>query len=63
MIVLARRPTAVSAATASRSMSPVDRCEIPYLALIRSAWVPFPAPGGPSKTSFISASRRADGIS
>src|ERR1700680_4022944 len=33
----------------SRSMSPVDRCGSRYRWAIRCAWVPLPAPGGPSK--------------
>src|SRR5258705_10475245 len=46
-------PISLPACTASRRMSPVEirgiRCPIAN----RSAWVPFPAPGGPSITTLI----------
>ena len=49
---LASRPIGEPLATASRSMSPVDIWIIPRLACSRAAWVPLPAPGGPSRTMF-----------
>src|SRR5689334_4888483 len=52
---LALRPTGVPAATASRSMSPVDSWIIPRLACSRAACVPLPAPGGPRRMMFIMA--------
>jgi hypothetical protein len=42
------RPTAVFAATASRSISPVEICGTPSFCTSSCAWVPLPAPGGPS---------------
>src|SRR5215210_5616297 len=50
---LALSPTGLPLATAWRSMSPVDSWTIPRFAWSRAAWVPFPAPGGPSRTMFI----------
>src|ERR1700693_3568496 len=49
MIGSARRPASVFRVTASRSMSPVERCGTPSCLAMRLAWVPFPAPGGPKK--------------
>src|SRR5689334_18682175 len=49
---LALMPTGVPAATAWRSMSPVDNWIIPRAVWSRAAWVPFPAPGGPNKMMF-----------
>ena len=43
------RPIGVPAATAARSMSPVESCTMPYFATSRLACVPLPAPGGPSR--------------
>ena len=48
MAALARSPTSVLAATAARSMSPVDRCTSPSASAISGACVPLPAPGGPN---------------
>src|SRR3954471_24262983 len=53
MMCLTRAPAAVPSATASRSMSPVDNCGIAKRSTIRVACVPFPAPGGPNRTSLI----------
>src|SRR5580704_15224655 len=51
IIGLARKPNSVPRVTASRNMSPVERCGKPSSFEIRLAWVPFPAPGGPKKIS------------
>src|SRR3954469_14672042 len=60
--VFAWRPTGVPAATASRSMSPVESWTMPRSAWSRAACVPLPAPGGPRRmmlnTSAFSPSRR-----
>src|SRR6476620_8365966 len=53
MMFLTRNPEAVPSATASRSMSPVDNCGMEKRSTIRVACVPFPAPGGPNRTSLI----------
>src|SRR6476646_6393159 len=53
MMCLTRSPEAVPSATASRSISPVDNCGIEKRSTIRVACVPFPAPGGPNRTSLI----------
>src|SRR5262245_10826636 len=44
-------------------MSPVETCGMPIRAASRFACVPFPAPGGPSRTRFMTppAERRASG--
>ena len=42
-------PSAVPAATAERSMSPVESCGIPSVCTILGACEPLPAPGGPSR--------------
>src|SRR6478735_10101456 len=52
MIALTLRPVGVSAFTASRSMSPVESCRIPWRSTRRAAWVPLPAPGGPRRMMF-----------
>src|SRR5215210_4994303 len=52
---LASAPIGLPLATASRSMSPVDSWTIPRSAWRRVAWVPLPAPGGPSRTMFMGA--------
>src|SRR5579883_813510 len=49
----ALRPRSVPARTASRNMSPVEMCGSPWRVRKISAWVPFPAPGGPMKISRI----------
>src|SRR5690606_4412243 len=41
-------------------MSPVEMCGIFSSSTIRSAWVPFPAPGNPIKTIFKSLPSRFD---
>src|SRR5690606_16420329 len=53
MIALALSPTGVCAATAARSMSPVESWRMPCFSTSRAAWVPLPAPGGPSRIRFI----------
>src|ERR1700685_2574527 len=53
MMSLTRSPEAVPSATASRSMSPVDNCGMEKRSTILVACVPFPAPGGPNRTSLI----------
>src|SRR5437868_13010336 len=50
---LIRSPSGVPAFFSARSMSPVDSCTIPRSSTRRLAWVPFPAPGGPSSMMFI----------
>ena len=52
---LACLPTAVPAATAARSMSPVDSCGVWSLASILGACVPLPAPGGPNRIMILRA--------
>ena len=47
-------PQIIEACTAARSMSPVESCGIPCFSASLTAWVPLPAPGGPSRMSFIS---------
>ena len=44
----ATSPSGVPSATLARRRSPVARCTSWNRAAIRSAWVPLPAPGGPS---------------
>ena len=56
MMALASRPTSLPEATAALSMSPVESWTSPYLAAMPLAWVPLPAPGGPSRIRFMSAS-------
>src|SRR5271156_6344065 len=53
MMCLTRNPDAVPSATASRNMSPVDNCGMARRLTILVACVPFPAPGGPNRTSLI----------
>src|SRR5690606_18107232 len=53
MMAFALRPTSVCAATAARSMSPVESCRIPRCSIRRAACVPLPAPGGPRRMMFI----------
>src|SRR5947209_5114029 len=53
MMCLTRNPDAVPSAIASRNMSPVDNCGIAKRSTIRVACVPFPAPGGPNRTTLI----------
>ncbi len=49
----AASPSGVPALTAARSMSPVEICGMPYARVMNVAWVPLPAPGGPSRISRI----------
>ncbi len=49
----AASPSGVPALTAARSMSPVEICGMPYASRMNAAWVPLPAPGGPSRISRI----------
>ena len=46
-------PIGLAALTAARSMSPVESWTKPYLATRCCAWVPLPAPGGPSRINLI----------
>src|SRR5262249_20675852 len=46
-------PSSVPSFTAWRRMSPVEACGTPIRAESRFACVPFPAPGGPSRTRFM----------
>src|ERR1700735_2382321 len=55
IIGFASKPNAVPRVTASRSMSPVERCGSFSSFEIRLACVPLPAPGGPRKISAILA--------
>lgn len=57
------RPKAVLEATASRTMSSVDSRGIENRVAIRVAWVPFPAPGGPNRTSLIDVAPFSDPFS
>src|SRR5690606_1202531 len=56
MIACALRPISVPAATAARSMLPVESWTMPRSSTRRLACVPLPAPGGPSRMMFMSAS-------
>ena len=49
MTFLAAMPSGVPALTAARSMSPVEICGMPNFSLMKVAWVPLPAPGGPRR--------------
>jgi hypothetical protein len=53
---LAWRPSSAPALIASRKMSPVAMWDILQYPVIISAWVPFPAPGGPINKILILAS-------
>ena len=55
MTFLASMPSGVPAFTAARSMSPVEICGMPKCWVRNAAWVPLPAPGGPSKMRRMSA--------
>src|SRR5579885_454874 len=50
MMFFASNPKPVASFTCCRSRSPVEICGILYFSAMRLAWVPFPAPGGPSNT-------------
>src|SRR5450755_3116468 len=69
MMCLTPNPNGEPDAAASRSMSPVDNCGMQKRSTILVACVPFPAPGGPNRTSLInfaplsrSALRPRDGV-
>src|SRR5436305_15327548 len=49
MIPRTRTPSSLPAATASRSISPVEMAQTPRRRHNTSACVPLPAPGGPSR--------------
>src|SRR5579859_2980778 len=53
MIGWAWRPKGVPAATSARRMSPVAMCGMWNRACSISAWVPFPLPGGPYMSRFM----------
>ena len=53
MAAFAHSPSSVFALTAARSTSPVASLGMPSRLAIRSPCVPLPAPGGPSKTMFM----------
>ena len=55
MTCFAAMPSGEPALTAARSMSPVEICGMPYASVMNAAWVPLPAPGGPSKMSRMMA--------
>ncbi len=57
MVSFALAPKRVPATTASRNISPVDICGMPFSASSLLACVPFPDPGAPSKTIRICISR------
>src|SRR5882724_10152921 len=54
MTLFALRPSSVPSLTWARRMSPVEMCGSWKSSRSRSAWVPLPAPGGPSRIRFIS---------
>ncbi len=60
MYAVPPRPSSVPSATCARSMSPVEMCGRTKSACRRSAWVPLPAPGGPSRIRFSSDTSHAD---
>src|SRR3954468_21528360 len=47
-----RLPRSVPAAISERRISPLAMCGMPYSEEIRPAWVPLPAPCGPSSRTF-----------
>src|SRR5689334_24324539 len=51
MYRLASTPSGVPCATLARKMSPVEILGTARCAAMNSAWVPLPAPGGPTSTS------------
>ena len=53
MYRLAVRPSSVPRSALERRMSPVAMWTPPNRSTIRSAWVPLPAPGGPTRTMRI----------
>ena len=46
-------PSSVPPDTFARKMSPVEIFGMSKCAAMNSAWVPLPAPGGPTRTSLI----------
>src|SRR5690606_32061130 len=61
MYAFARTPSGVAAATFARKMSPVEIFGTDRWAAMNSAWVPLPAPGGPTSTSLIYTPGGRDG--
>src|SRR5947199_525980 len=59
MYVFAFFPRSVLSATLCRKMLPVEMCGTPRYAASFAAWVPLPAPGGPSRTSLMSRRERS----
>src|SRR2546428_472509 len=59
MYAFAFFPRSVPCATLCRKKLPVEMCGTPRYAASFAAWVPLPAPGGPSKTSLISRRERS----
>src|SRR5205814_3832631 len=59
MYRLASTPSGVPWATFARKMSPVEILGTARCAAMNSAWVPLPAPGGPTSTSLTRAPRCA----
>src|SRR6267378_2857856 len=57
MTFFAARPSGVPAFTAARNMSPVEICGMRKCSLMKLAWVPLPAPGGPRRISLTKAPR------
>src|SRR4051812_31584702 len=57
MCSLACRPSSVPSATAARRMLPVAKYGRPKSSVRRSAWVPLPAPGGPTRMRLSSDTR------
>src|SRR6185503_15922599 len=55
----ASRPMADPSRTAARNRSPVAMFGMPSFSARRDAWVPFPAPGAPSRTMTFIARRRS----
>src|SRR2546426_7805319 len=53
MTFFAASPSGVPAFTAARNMSPVEICGMRKRSLMKLAWVPLPAPGGPKRISLI----------
>src|SRR6267378_2652326 len=62
MTFFAARPSGVPAFTAARSMSPVEICGMRKRSLMKPAWVPLPAPGGPRRISLIIIPAVAGGL-
>mmetsp|Transcript_14053 Transcript_14053/g.46870 ORF Transcript_14053/g.46870 Transcript_14053/m.46870 type:complete len:235 (+) Transcript_14053:201-905(+) len=62
MIAAACLPTSVPAATAARSMSPVESCGAPNLATSFGACVPLPEPGGPKRMTMLRPPSPAAGV-